>query len=319
MKILNRLPDVKKLESNILQDYLKLVIKPQWAEELYEIAKRKVNGQYKASYQPIYKRMRDKGVENYTVEDMDISCICQIVLYEPSLLAGTIDNQIKNSVRGIMIDIRDDRNDYGHLSDNEADEELYDLGRRILRDLKTFVELVDDKSTFLDEEELIKFRKKSKEKINNLQKTLDEERIELIQRHREIDMNVESIIEDADPRRRWSELHSFYMEKWRVNKAAEDAFDFFTKSSEKGIPYAHPMAANVYCMKKEYKKMEQCLMLLVISPEALRGNFVSAIKTINTCLAEGYHKTAEIDKIIDTMRRRGMTISEKDGEYIFEG
>lgn len=39
MEIRNRMPDVVKLRCNACQEFLKMVIKPNWQQRLYDIAK----------------------------------------------------------------------------------------------------------------------------------------------------------------------------------------------------------------------------------------------------------------------------------------
>ncbi len=80
MEIRNRTADVVKLRSNVCQDFLRMILKDNWQEPLWNIVQREVEtGNYRDKYIKAYNRMLDKGIDAYSVDDMDVSFIFQVV------------------------------------------------------------------------------------------------------------------------------------------------------------------------------------------------------------------------------------------------
>ena len=72
MHIRNRISDIKKIRCNACQDYLKMVAVEDWKNQLYE--KTQIAVKYSpAKYKPAYKIMRTRGIENYEIDDMDVT------------------------------------------------------------------------------------------------------------------------------------------------------------------------------------------------------------------------------------------------------
>lgn len=64
------MPDVAKLRGNACQEFLKMVIKPNWQQRLYDIAKEAIeHNRYADNYRPAYEKMRDIGIENYSIDE----------------------------------------------------------------------------------------------------------------------------------------------------------------------------------------------------------------------------------------------------------
>ena len=79
MEVRNRMADVVKLRCNACQDFLKMVIQPNWQAELYAIAKNAIDSnKFADNYIAAYEKMRDVGIENYSVDDMDVSILSLI-------------------------------------------------------------------------------------------------------------------------------------------------------------------------------------------------------------------------------------------------
>lgn len=57
MEIRNRMPDVVKLRCNACQEFLKMFIKPNWQQRLYDIAKEAIeHNRYADNYRPAYEK-----------------------------------------------------------------------------------------------------------------------------------------------------------------------------------------------------------------------------------------------------------------------
>ncbi len=78
MHIRNRISDIKKIRCNACQDYLKMVAVEDWKNQLYE--KTQIAVKYSpAKYKPAYKIMRTRGIENYEIDDMDVTFISEVI------------------------------------------------------------------------------------------------------------------------------------------------------------------------------------------------------------------------------------------------
>lgn len=72
MHIRNRINDIKKLRCNACQDYLKLVAIEGWKKPLYEKTQMSVK-YWPGKYEHAYKNMRRNGIDNYEIDDMDVT------------------------------------------------------------------------------------------------------------------------------------------------------------------------------------------------------------------------------------------------------
>ena len=63
MFVRNRMPEVVKLRCNACQDFLRMVIIPEWRSHVYEAAQTNITGKYRDKYVAAYDKMREKGVE----------------------------------------------------------------------------------------------------------------------------------------------------------------------------------------------------------------------------------------------------------------
>lgn len=77
----NRMADVVKLRCNACQDFLKLIISDNWQQFVYNKAQREIqdNERYKEKYLSAYEKMREIGIHNYSVDDMDVTFISEII------------------------------------------------------------------------------------------------------------------------------------------------------------------------------------------------------------------------------------------------
>ena len=190
MEIRNRMSDVVKLRCNACQDFLKMAIKPGWQKEIYDIAKDAIeHNKYADNYRPAYEKMRDIGIET----------------------------------REALTKLRDDRNLTNHSNENEDAEELYLRGLLSLCNLKNFVKAVDKNEVRIDDEERLAYRSKYIPKIEELTDILDEERIELIQRAKDIRKDINKLFACKDEKTRlclWCDINSIWIESgnWRKTR-----------------------------------------------------------------------------------------------------
>ena len=153
MNIRNRQPDVEKLCTNALQDFLKIVIKSDWKNDFFQICEKNCPGDYDDIYLEAYETILRHGLENYEITQMDITLIYAILKYNKNLLIykpSTITVESLKFLKG-------SRNVDSHSSTNEEDEELYLEALIYLCKLQTFVKSVNRDYKIPKSEEKIKF------------------------------------------------------------------------------------------------------------------------------------------------------------------
>ena len=104
----NRMADVVKLRCNACQDFLKLIISDNWQQFVYNKAQREIqdNGRYKEKYLSAYEKMREIGIDNYSVDDMDLTGTVLEVTHQDSE-----DEENKNLVTAAKISFPDELKD----------------------------------------------------------------------------------------------------------------------------------------------------------------------------------------------------------------
>jgi len=260
MNIRNRMADVVKLRCNICQDLLSLIIKPSWRQIIFEIAKDQIDNKkaYKDKYISAYDKMRDKGLENYSIADMDVSFILQVIFYCQESIS-TISPETKNALRIVGAD----RNYMGHPSENEAVEELYQEGISALYNLEKLIKTFDRNETDIDYTARTEFRDKYITLIKSLKGTLDDERIEFVQREKEMDKDISNLLNSKKPLNTWVKIKERYGFNHPVNNDTLLKFcEFAVKASEAGVKEAYEDATIYYFSIKKYDKVEEMLSLI---------------------------------------------------------
>lgn len=320
MEIRNRMSDVVKLRCNACQDFLKMAIKPGWQKEIYDIAKDAIeHNKYADNYRPAYEKMRDIGIDNYSVDNMDVTFITQVVCFCPSVVT------VHKQTREALTKLRDDRNLTNHLNENEDAEELYLRGLLSLCNLKNFVKAVDKNEVRIDDEERLAYRSKYIPKIEELTDILDEERIELIQRAKDIRKDINKLLACKDEKTRlclWCDISKLYMDReWKLEKNPERYNEFMVKASDAGISQAHSYAATYFQhMKKDYVEMERRLRMLYDAYEKISaGDAKNIIDSINWYLAEGNMITPGMLKMVEGIIDLGFPVMKaEDGIFVWK-
>lgn len=243
MEVRNRMADVVKLRCNACQDFLKMVIQPNWHTELYAIAKNAIeSNKFADNYIAVFEKMRDVGIENYSVDDMDVSIIVQIVRFCGSIVS------VHKQTREAIGKLKDDRNATNHSNENEENEELYLRGLLSLCDLRNFIRTVDRYEVSIPDEERVEYRRKYTAKIDELKNTLDEERIYLVQRTKQIDLDIQTILESKDSLQTWIQIMDLYEKQSLMTKDNFLRNLFVVRASDEGIKEAHRYAVDYYML-----------------------------------------------------------------------
>ena len=258
MNARNRLTEISVLRTHALQAFLKMILPEDWKQSLYEEAKNAVeNNIHKESYIAAYEKMRDVGIDQYCVEDMDVAFMNVIIQYCKAIAKTHRNTQ--NAVRTLSVD----RNESSHSGENEDEEELYLRGLLELCDLRSFIRVVDRYEKTIDNSLRENYRQKYIAEIQQLMDQMDEERIELIQWRKGLDRDIQRVITSKNPLQTWCEINENYIKRYfTIEKNHEKYDEFMIFASDAGIEYAHIHAARYFMRKEEYNEAERRILML---------------------------------------------------------
>ena len=176
-----RLVDVDTLICIACQEFLSLIIAPEWQENLFKKAEKianenSSNNDKKAQnnkYDNIYNAMKElDDISQFDVTNLDITIIHEIVWNCPELLCGSIKGS-----KHKLSDLLQDRNEYCHSHKHETSDELYNRGINYLNHLRKFVSTVEQKEKDLipDDNTRSEYFKKYIKLIGSLNKILNKE------------------------------------------------------------------------------------------------------------------------------------------------
>lgn len=320
MEIRNRLADISKLRCNVCQDYMRFILPPDWQQLVYLKAKSEVelNTRYKAHYIAVFEKMRDVGPANYRIEDMDVTLISELLHGCKGFIKA--DSQVVKAIETI----RDDRNSKDHSGENEDPEELYLEGLLALCNLRSFVRAVDKYEQSISDGDRLIYRQKYMSEINALKEILDEERIELVQKAKDMDRDIQKILQSQNPLETWNTINKFYMDKcWKTDNDPDRYIEFVVRASDSGVIYAHSGAALYFAQKKDYQETE-CRLFKQYKAFGEKSGYTyemkSIVDTINTCLLNGCTMRDGFEELIEKIKNQGFNITQADnGLYIWNG
>lgn len=237
MKIKNRTADIVELRCHICQDFMKMLVVDDWKKILYPFIQNAINGPYKDNYIEQYKTIRRKGIENYSIDDMDVPFIINILRFGPKGL--TIAN-IANNTRNVLNEIKEDRHITGHSSENESDEELYLRALVSLKDLQNFLHTVDINETIIPDEIRSLFVQKYSKVIANLKLEIYDDCIVEFQ----IKKDVQLILSSTNEKEVFLRIFKSYSDKALLSDENKlQMMRFVIEASNAGIKCAHSFAA----------------------------------------------------------------------------
>ena len=313
MDIQNRISDVVNLKCYVCQDFFRMIKKPDWQKKLYCVAQDAItSGYYKENYLGAYNKMRDYGVEKYSVEDMDVSLIYNVVLftYKYDIVAS-----INKPTRDALKSVKEDRNISGHANGNEDADELYLRALLSLCTLRTFIKTVDNEESSIEESARSEYRRKYIAEIEKLMGVIDEERIALIQRGKDIDRDIKKILQSPDPHRAWFETYESYEKRSRIDGNKDQIAEFNYRCSDAGIPYAHMFAVWSAGIKKDWDEYNK--RLLIAYDRMNKDGDISAkdiLDGINSYVFDNEESEA-IRFILDDMKSHGYVIEKKPNGF----
>lgn len=311
MHIRNRVNDIKKLRCNACQDYLKLIAVEEWKNQLYE--KTKISVKYlPAKYEHAYKDMRQKGIENYEIDDMDVTFISEIIHKCPDIFPSKVET--RKAIEMLTVD----RNVNGHSSENEECEELYIYAFQSLSNLQRFIDTVDKWETEIPDEKRLEYFKIYSAKIVEMKKLIDEERINQVQNIKEMDRDIRKILSSDDSLATWCDVIKLYMDRsFKVDRDGKKYQEFVLRASDSGVIYAHGQAADYYLnIEGNCDEAERRMRLLMEYEKFSMGDVQSIISAISTYMIRGNKLTERLEELVVSLIDRGYPI-EKDSSNVY--
>lgn len=263
-----RLSDVKKLRTNILQSFFKLICVDNWQEYVFDYIDKN-----RKAHSNSYNTIIIKG-NSYSIEDMDDTLLMEIFY-------GCGKCRIKLNDKDLvkmMKDLKVDRNHYSHSNENENDEELYLTGLLDLCRLSMFLERLNAFETSIDDEKRNMLFKKYYPLVNNLKTTMDEERITNVQIEKSIKNDIDKILMSQDKDRTYFHTQQGYFEMYFKSKRQPHIYSLFLlRATEAGLSSSPFEGIDYYFLIKDYKNYVKRLIEIADKLDVITYDYASEI------------------------------------------
>ena len=186
--------------------------------------------------------------------------------------------------------------------------------------LRSFVKTVDKFETNIADEKRIEFIRKYLPLISEKMDLLDNERISLIQRKKDIEKDVKRIIDCIDEKQRhhlWSEIKHFYIQRyWLHEKDYDRCFEFEICASDAGIKEAHSDAVDYYIKIRDFNEAERRLQFYYDSYEIMPVESIKwLIYTINKWFDEVGDYPVLTDRFLSRLEEQGKVIVKNEDGF----
>lgn len=253
MKIRNRIADIKTLQAHILQDYFHMALaasfnadtwKPLFRNEIQNGVKTKYS-----SYVGALDKMQSKGIDSYSIDDMDTTIITAILKYykdNPFNCCGFYN------INQYLGHLQDDRNIEAHATGNETDSELLQWAYGSLHNINKFVfAIANARDCTVTKDERNTYARKYQSKIESLRLQFEndyKEEFRAEEIEQSINRNIERIKTSKDPHRTYMEIERHYF-NMRDNEGNRDFImynRFMQTAADAGIAWACSWIGDVY-------------------------------------------------------------------------
>ena len=256
MKIRNRIAEIKILQAHILQDYFKMALAANfnddtWKSKLRDVVQDAVNAHapYSPSYAGAWEKMQLKGMDHYSIDDMDTTVITAI-LKAPT--GGSFGCCKFNKINQYLDFLQDDRNIDAHTTGNETDSELLQWAYGSLNDISRFISAVAKANdSKVSDDKRKSYARKYQVEIKSLRLQFENDYKEVFQAEeieQSINRDIERIKTSKDPFRTYVEIEGQYINK-RDNEGKSDLIlykKFMQTAADAGIVWACPLIGDVY-------------------------------------------------------------------------
>ncbi len=254
MKLRNRIAEIKILQAHILQDYLKMAlvtnfIDDTWKSIFHDVVQSAVNAQNNnsPSYVGAWKKIQLRGMDHYSVDDMDTTIIIAI-LKNP--IKSPFDCFKFNKIDQYLDYLKEDRNIDAHTTGNETDSELLQWAYGSLQDISRFISAAAKYSKGSDDERN-SYARKYEAEIKSLRLQFENDYKEAFRAEeieQSINQDIERIKTSKDPFRTYVEIEGQYINK-RDTEGKIDLIlhrKFIQTAADAGIVWACPLIGDLY-------------------------------------------------------------------------
>lgn len=256
MKIRNRIAEIKILQAHILQDYFRMALTANFVDDTWKSifrdeVQKAVNActHYSPSYIGAWEKMQLKGMDHYSIDDMDTTIITAI-LKGPQY--GPFGYCKFKKINQYLDYLQEDRNIDAHTTGNETDSKLLQWAYGSLNDLSRFISAVAKaKECKVSDDERNSYARKYQAEIESLRLQLEndyKEAFEAEEIEQSINRNIERIKTSQDPFRTYVEIQGQYINK-RDNEGKSDLIlykKFMHTAADEGIVWACPLIGDEY-------------------------------------------------------------------------
>ncbi len=256
MKIRNRIADIKTLQAHILQDYFRMAlaanfIDDTWKSKFRDVVQDAANAhtQYSPSYVGAWEKIQLKGMDHYSIDDMDTTIITAIL---KSPKDGPFGYCKFNKINQFLDYLQDDRNIDAHATGNETDSELLQWAYGSLHNISRFISAVAKaKDCKVSDDERNSYARKYQAEIESLRLQFENDYKEAFRAEeieQSINRDVERIKTSKDPFRTYVEIEGQYIHK-RDNEGKSDLIlykKFMQTAADAGIVWACPVIGDDY-------------------------------------------------------------------------
>lgn len=254
MKIRNRIADIKTLQAHILQDYLSMALAANFSDNTWkpifrDEVQKSVNSQFSRSYVGAWDKMQLKGLDDYSVDDMDTTIITAI-------LKGPKDGPFGcckfNKINQYLDYLQDDRNIEAHTTGNETDSELLQWAYGSLHNIGRFISAVANaKDCNVSYDKRNSYARKYQAEIESLRLQFENDYKEAFgseEIDQSINRDIERIKNSKDSYRTYVEIQGQYNNK-RNDEGKLDILlynRFMCAAADAGIIWACPLIGDYH-------------------------------------------------------------------------
>ncbi len=254
MKIRNRIVNIKTLQAHILQDYFSMAlaanfIDDKWKSIFWDEVQKGVNSDYSRSYIGAWEKMQIKGLEHYSIDDMDTTIITAILKYPKG---GPFSNCKFQNIFQYLDYLQEDRNIDAHTTGNETESELLQWAYGSLHNISRFINAVAKaRDCKVPDDQRNSFARKYQAEIESLRLQFENDYKEAFRAEeieQSINQDIERIKTSKDPFRTYVEIEGQYINK-RDNEGKSDLIlykKFMQIAADAGIVWACPLIGDVY-------------------------------------------------------------------------
>lgn len=248
MRIRNRLPDFKKLQTHVLQDYLKIILEENnlsndWKHHFELFVHNQYYNGYKNNVSHVYDQIILYGLDSYSITKMDTSLIINYLTY------GNLRIADWNKIKSLLSNLQSDRNIDAHTNSNETDSELFEYAVISLNNLKIFIEAVwrDRNADPNPRTQLAKIYLPQIQEMNavfssDLKESFYEEQID-----EQIKRDIATILHSNNKSKTWSGI---FGKNYRLSKSDLESHNIYLRfllmASEAGISFSYEYLADYY-------------------------------------------------------------------------